>query len=149
MLRSGFTPSTQNNGRRGPLAALNRLLRRNKPPRLWPRMAAIDPQLPQWDDHALPAIVVRAREDARCRVMLARLGYVTVRAQYGRCKRQGHDTFSGLEHEHLAPSMDFVRDWLLEERKRMFVRARWPFLMTMLATIVAGIVFVAVTRVLE
>ena len=149
MLRSGFTPSTQNNGRRWSLAALNRLLRRHKPPRLWPRMTATDARLPPWDDHALPAIVVRAREDARCRVMLARLGYVTVRAQYGRCKRRGQDTFSGLEHERLAPSMDFVRDWLMEERKRIFVRARWPFLMTMLATIVAGIVFVAVTRVLE
>jgi len=112
-------------------------------------MAPIDARPPRADDDALPAIVVRAREDARSRVALARLGYVAVRAHYARCKRQGQDIFTGLVHQQLAPSMDFVRDWLMEERKRIFVRARWPFLMTMLATIVAGIVFVAVTRVLE
>jgi hypothetical protein len=42
-----------------------------------------------------------------------------------------------------------VRDWLAEERKRIVARARWPFLMTMLVTIVAGIVFAAVARVLD
>ena len=47
------------------------------------------------------------------------------------------------------PTMDFVRDWLAEERKRIVARMRWPFLMTMLVTIVAGIVFAAVTRVLD
>src|SRR5215510_29801 len=106
MLRSGFTPSTPNNERRWPLAALTRLLRRHKPPRLWPGMAPIDARLPRADDDALPAIAVRAH--------------------YARCKRQGQDIFTGLVHQQLAPSMDFVRDWLMEERKRIFVRARWP-----------------------
>ena len=45
--------------------------------------------------------------------------------------------------------MDLVRDWLAEERKRIVLATRWPFLMTMLVTIVAGIVFAAVARVLE
>jgi hypothetical protein len=44
--------------------------------------------------------------------------------------------------------MEFVGDWLREERKQVLARARWPFLMTMLATIVAGIAFVAVATVL-
>jgi len=101
------------------------------------------------DDHALPAIVVRAREDARCRRALARLGYVKVRAHYQRHKREGQHTFAALGRERLAPTMDFVRDWLAEERKRIVARMRRPFLMTMLVTIVAGIVFAAVARVLE
>ena len=44
--------------------------------------------------------------------------------------------------------MDFVRDWLKVERSRIVVRARWPFLVTMLATIVAGLAFVAVAAIL-
>ena len=149
MLGTGLTPSTAKSERRGAVAALQRLLGRHRPPRRPPGVAAIELHLPHSDDHALPAIVVRAREDARCRVALARLGYVTVRSHYARCKRQGQETFTGLEHVRLAPTMDFVREWLMEERKRLFVRARGPFLMTMLATILAGIVFVAVARVLE
>lgn len=148
MLGSGLTPATAKSERRWAVAALQRLLGRHRPPGR-PPVAGIDLRLPHYDDHALPAIVVRAREDARCRLALVRLGYVTVRSQYARCKRRGWDTFTGLEHMHLEPTMDFVRDWLTEERKRIYARARWPFLMTMLATIIAGIVFLAVTRVLE
>jgi hypothetical protein len=149
MLRTGVSPSTTKSERRWTVAVLGRLLGRRQPLPLRPAAASIDHRLPRADDHALPAIVVRAREDARSRLALARLGYVSVRAHYAQCKRQGQETFSGLEHEHLAPAMDLVRDWLMEERKRIFARARWPFLMTMLVTIVAGIVFVAVARVLD
>ena len=142
---SGLTPRTTKPGRGRTAFALSRLWgrQRRRHPRLEPSLADLPP------DDALPAIVVRAREDAQCRRALARLGYVQVRAQYQRHKREGDHIFAALEHERLAPSMDFVRDWLAEERKRIVARARWPFLMTMLVTIVAGIVFAAVARVLD
>jgi hypothetical protein len=44
--------------------------------------------------------------------------------------------------------MDFVRDWLKEERSRILARTRLPFLLTMLATIVAGLAFAAVAKLL-
>ena len=143
MLGLGLTPDTTKTGRGW--TAISRLLR-------WPRRYTDEEDGTGPDfaaEQVLPAIVMRAREDARCRRALVRLGYVKVRNHYARCRREGQATFTGLGHERLAPSMDFVRDWLAEERKRIVVATRWPFLMTMLVTIVAGIVFIAVTRVLE
>jgi hypothetical protein len=99
-------------------------------------------------DETLPAIVVKAQEDARCRLALARLGYAKVRSEYARHKREGTEPFAGLGHESLWPAMEFVRDWLKEERSRRVARARWPFLLSMLATILAGIAFVAVAAML-
>ena len=87
-------------------------------------------------DDELPAIVVKAQEDARCQQALARLGYAKVRSEYVRHKRQRRDTFLSLEPEFLWPTMDFVRDWLRAERKRIFTRLRWPFLATMSVTII-------------
>jgi hypothetical protein len=146
MLGPGLTPRSTKWERGWTASVLSRLLGRQKQRRLPP---ADTPAfgLPV-DDHALPAIVVRAREDALCRRALARLGYVRVRAHYQRAKRDREHTFAALAPQRLEPSMDFVRDWLAEERKRIRARTRWPFLMTMLVTIVAGIVFAAVTRVL-
>ena len=100
-------------------------------------------------DGPLPAIVVRAQEDARCRLALARLGYARVRSEYVRHRRERLETFATLGQESLWPSTDFVRDWLKEERRRIFLRARWPFLMAMLVTIVAGLAFVAVAAMLS
>jgi hypothetical protein len=146
MLGLGLTPDTTKPGRGRTAFAFSRLLRRHKRRRdgdvelTGPALAA---------EPILPAIVLRARDDARCRRALARLGYVKVRRQYARYKREGQTTYLALEHVHLAPSMEFVRDWLAEKRKRMLLATRWPFLMTMLVTIVAGIVFAAVARVLE
>jgi hypothetical protein len=100
------------------------------------------------DAHALPAIVIRAQEDARCRQALAQLGFFKVRSAYARQKADGNDAFVGLHPESLSPTMEFVREWLREERKRIVARARRPFLMTMLATIVAGLAFLAVAAVL-
>jgi hypothetical protein len=91
---------------------------------------------------------MKAQEDTRCRQALAGLGYFTVRSAYARQKRHGKDRFAGLHPELPLPTMDFVRDWLREERKRIVVRARGPFLTTMLAIIVAGLAFVAVSAVL-
>ena len=96
------------------------------------------------DDDALPTIVVKAQDDARCRVALARLGYSKVRSEYAGHKREGKDAFAALGREGLWPTMDFVRDWLKEERSRIVAKARWPFLLAMLATIVAGLAFAAV-----
>lgn len=103
---------------------------------------------PRLADEALPAIVVKAQEDALSRLGLARLGYAHVRSEYARQKREGNATFEGLGGESLWPTMDFVRDWLKEERKRIVAQARWPFLATMLATIVAGLAFAAVAAIL-
>ncbi|HEY7085618.1 MAG TPA: hypothetical protein VH519_12475 [Hyphomicrobiaceae bacterium] len=100
-------------------------------------------------DGSLPAIVVRAQEDARCRQALARIGYARVRSQYLRHRRDRKETFAGLGQESLWPSTDFVRDWLREERRRIVMRAKWPFLMAMLVTIVAGLAFAAVTAMLS
>lgn len=96
----------------------------------------------------LPAIVVKAQEDARCRLALARLGYSTARSEYARHKREGKDTFESLGRDSLWPTMDFVRAWLKEERRRVIARARWPFLLTMLVTIVAGLAFAIVAAML-
>ena len=103
---------------------------------------------PQAVDASLPAIVVKAQEDARCRLALARLGYSKVRSEYARHKREGTDTFAGIGHESLWPTMDFIRDWLKEERRRIVARAKWPFLVTMLVTIVGGLAFAAVAAML-
>ena len=100
------------------------------------------------DDNALPAIVVKAQEDAQCRQALGRLGYSNVRTEFARHKREGKDTFDSLGGERLWPTMDFVRDWLKEERSRIIAQARLPFLATMTATIVAGLTFAAVVALL-
>jgi hypothetical protein len=88
------------------------------------------------NDDELPAIVVKAQEDARCQQALARVGYAKVRFEYVRHKRERRDTFLSLEPEFLWPTMDFVRDWLKAERKRIVTRLQWPFLATMSVTIV-------------
>ena len=100
-------------------------------------------------DGSLPAIVVRAQEDARCRLALARLGYARVRSEYVRHRRDRKEPFASLGQGSLWPSTDFVRDWLKEERRRIVMRAKWPFLMAMLVTIVAGLTFAAVAAMLS
>jgi hypothetical protein len=113
-----------------------------------PVAGAIEQIIPDSDDHAMPAIVIRMREEAKCRSRLARLGYSKVGSEYARYKREGRDTFAGVDHEFVAPTMEFVAGWLSEERKRVLARTRWTFLMTMLTTILAGIAFVAIAAVL-
>jgi hypothetical protein len=106
------------------------------------------PNAAEADDDALPAIVVKAQDDARCREALVRLGYSKVRSEFARHKREGKDTFAALGREGLWPTTDFVRDWLKGERSRIIARARWPFLAAMMATIVAGLAFAAVAAIL-
>jgi hypothetical protein len=88
------------------------------------------------NDDELPAIVVKAQEDARCQQALARLGYAKVHSEYVRHKLERRDTFFSLEPEFLWPTMDFVREWLRAERKRIVTRLQWPFLAAMSVTIV-------------
>lgn len=112
-----------------------------------PHVALPEPP-PSGDDEQFPAIVVKAQEDARCRLALARLGYFRVRSQYMLHKLQGKPTLDSLENEFLWPTTDFVHDWLKQERKRIVARTRFPFLMTLLATLVAGLAFLGVAAVL-
>ena len=147
MLGPGPTPHHAKSERRWSLTALKRRLGGPKTMRRAAsgktnRAAAAETQ-------AMPANVVKAQEDARCRQALARLGYAKVRSHYAKAMRKGNPTFAGLKHLGLTPTLPFVKDWLTEERKRILARARAPFLMTMLATIIAGIVFMAVTRALD
>jgi hypothetical protein len=66
-----------------------------------------------------------------------------------RQRQHGSDTFAGLDPGLPLPTMDFVRDWLRQERKRIVIRVRGPFLLGILAVIVAGLAFVAVSAVLS
>jgi len=96
-------------------------------------------------DGSLPAFVERAQQDALCRAALASIGYRRVKAAYARQMREALDTdrFYGLQHHNLWPTMDFVRDWLKTEKKRVVARVRWTFVGAMLATIAAVLTFAA------
>lgn len=94
---------------------------------------------------SLPAFVERAKEDARCRAVLTRMGYRRVKALHARQLRtaNGSDLFHGLEHEMLWPTMEMVGDWLKAEKKKTRSRGRWTFVGVMLATIVTALTFTA------
>src|SRR4030095_14022902 len=92
-------------------------------------------------DEELPAIVRRAQDDVRCRQALAGLGYSQVRSAYARHRQEGLDVCEDLGHERLWPTVDFVRDWPKEERRRIVARVQWSFVVAMLATILAGLAF--------
>jgi len=94
------------------------------------------------DEPPMPAIITRAQDEARCRLALARLGYRKVRAEYVRHRQRRRDTFGAIAHAELWPTMDFVRAWLKDERRRILLHARSTFLAVMLATIVTGVAFV-------
>jgi len=96
-------------------------------------------------DGSLPAFVERAQQDALSRAALARIGYRRVKAAYARQVREAPETsaFYGLQDQNLWPTMDFVRDWLKTEKKRILARVRWTFVGAMLATIVAVLTFTA------
>jgi hypothetical protein len=129
--------------RAGPLARFSRDAERSRalhdaqevssPPSYHPLHPASD---------GLPLIVARVEEDARSRVALKRMGYLKVLSAYLRHKREGRDAFHSFGVDHLWPTMDFVRDWLKEERRQLIVRHRWVFLLTLVATLVAGLTFV-------
>ena len=97
---------------------------------------------------ALPLIVAKVAEDAGARLGLKRMGYFKVLSAYLRYKRDGRDTFHSFGADHLWPTMDFVRDWLKQERRQLIAQHRWVFLLTMLATLAAGLTFIGALAVL-
>jgi len=106
------------------------------------------PAHPNWvamgADDEFPSIVRKAQDDVHWRKALSMLGYSQVRAAYAQHRQEGLDVFQALGgQDRLRPPLDFVRDWLKEERRRIFEQVRWLFVVTMLATILAGMTFVA------
>ena len=93
-------------------------------------------------DPALPLIVAKVEADARARSALKRMGLRNVLFAYLRYKREGRDTFHAFGAEHLWPTMDFVRDWLKEEGRQLVARHGWVFLLSLTATVIAGLAFV-------
>jgi hypothetical protein len=94
---------------------------------------------------SLPAFVERAQQDAQWQAALARTGYRRVKAAYGKQVREAPQVaiFYGVEHLGLWPTMDFVRDWLKTEKRRVRGRVRWTFVGAMLTTIVAVLALTA------
>jgi hypothetical protein len=97
------------------------------------------PVSPESDD--LPLILAKAEEERRSRLALKRMGYLKVRSAYLRYKRDGKETFHAFGAEHLWPTMDFVRDWLRQERRRLIAQAQPVFLVSLLATLAVGFAF--------
>jgi hypothetical protein len=97
--------------------------------------------LPNVANDPLPAIVIKAEEDARARLALQRLGYVRVLRIYFRHRRERRTVFHHFSSENLWPAMDFVRQWLKHERRRVVADHHPAFLLTMLVTMVAGFAF--------
>jgi hypothetical protein len=93
----------------------------------------------------LPAFVERAQQDAQWEAALDRLGYRRVKAAYATQMRESPqvEIFYGLQHFNHWPTMEFVRGWLKAEKKRVMARMRWTFVAAMLATILAGVSFMA------
>ena len=95
-------------------------------------------------DDEFPSFVRRAQDDVQWRKALAKLGYSQVRAAYAQHRQEGLQAFEALGgQDRLRPPLDFVRDWLKDERRRIFEQVRWLFVVTMLATIIAGLTFAA------
>jgi hypothetical protein len=94
---------------------------------------------------SLPAFVERAQQDVQWHAALSRVGYRRVKAAYARQMRDSPqvEIFYGIQHLSHWPTMEFVRAWLKVEKKRAMARMRWTFVSAMLATIIAGIAFMA------
>jgi hypothetical protein len=100
------------------------------------------PDLPQANP-ALPLIVAKVEADQRARSALKRMGYLKVLLAYLRHKRAGKDTFHAFGADHLWPTMYFVQDWLKSERRQLTAQHGWVFLLALMATVVAGLAFLA------
>jgi hypothetical protein len=88
--------------------------------------------------------VTKAEEEVRSQLALKRMGYLKVLYAFLRYKREGRDTFHSFGADHLWPTMDFVRDWLKDERRQFVAQHGWVSLLTLLATFAAGLAFVGV-----
>lgn len=100
-------------------------------------------------DPGLPLIVAKVEAESRARVALKRMGYLKVLIAYLSHKRAGEDTFFAFDADHIWPTMDFVQEWLREERRQLVARHRSVFLLSMLATIVTGLAFLVALALLS
>ncbi|MBO0765458.1 MAG: hypothetical protein J2P50_12835 [Hyphomicrobiaceae bacterium] len=102
-------------------------------------------------DGSLPAFVERAQQDVQWQAALRRVGYRKVRAAYARQMRNSPhvEIFWGIGHLNHWPTMEFVRVWLKAEKKRVMARVRLTFMSAMLATILAGMAFMAALSMLH
>src|SRR5690606_15941690 len=88
----------------------------------------------------LPAFIERAKEEEAVRQALAGVGYRRVRAALLRQKREDGSggVFLGLKGG-LSPSLDFVEDWLKDERTRIRAQVRSTFFIGMMSAISVGL----------
>jgi hypothetical protein len=100
---------------------------------------------------SLPAIVERARQDKVWHDALSRFGYRRVKDAYAKQSRDSPhvEIFYGIEHLSHWPTMEFVRAWMKEEKRRKMAKVRWTFLGAMLATIAGVLTFTAALSVLR
>ena len=121
-----------------------------EPPRDYddiPATPALAQRLAVSADDEFPSFVRRAQDDVQWRKALAHLGYSQVRIAYAQHRQEGLEVFEALGgQDRLRPPLDFVRDWLKDERRRIIEQVRWLFVVTMLATILAGLTFAATIR---
>src|SRR4029453_3481255 len=108
------------------------------------RAQGVPPDLSRPESDDLPLIVTKADEEARSRLALKQMGYFRVLSAYRRHKRDGRDTFHSFGAEHLWPTMDFVRLWLIEERRQLLAQHGGETLLTLLGRLAAGLAFVGV-----
>ena len=101
----------------------------------------VEQDLPSPEGNYLPLIVAKVEADARARSALKQMGFRSVLHAYLRYKREGRDTFHAFGAEHLWPTMDFVRDWLKQEGRQLVARHGWVFLLSLTATVIAGLAF--------
>jgi hypothetical protein len=122
---------------------------RPRPPRLadaYEVVPAGSPFAAANDD--LPLLVTKLQEDVRSKEALERLGYPRALLAYLRHKRRGKDTFDALASDHLWPTTEFVRECLKEQRRRIVSQYRATFLVSLLATLAAGLAFLGTLAVL-
>jgi hypothetical protein len=129
-----------------PLFAGPRLLRRPGW-RASGEIVPVEPVLAPANDD-LPLLVTKLQEDVRSREALERMGYPRALLVYLRHKRSRKETFEGLAPDHLWPTTEFVRDCLKEQRRRIVSQYRATFLVSLLATLTAGIAFLGTLAVL-
>jgi hypothetical protein len=89
----------------------------------------------------LPLLVTKLQEDVRSREALERMGYARALLAYLRHKRRRKETFEALASDRLWPTTDFVRECLREQRRRIVLRYRATFLVSLLATLTASLAF--------
>jgi hypothetical protein len=96
----------------------------------------------------LPLLVTKLQEDVRSRDALERMGYLRALLAYLRHKHSRKETFDALAADNLWPTAEFVRNCLREQRKRIIARYRVTFLVSLLATLLAGLAFLGTLAIL-